>query len=55
MKIKDPIEFVGGKEKSEQLVASMEKYIKSSPPLKTAGFLMVELKDLSTHTKAHIQ
>ena len=34
MRVKDPIKFVGGIDKAKALLASMEKYIKSSPPLK---------------------
>lgn len=38
MKIKDPIKFVGGKEKAEKLIVSMEQYINSKPPLKNCWF-----------------
>lgn len=38
MKIQDPIKFVGGKDKALQLIESMEKYIKSSPPLRNCWF-----------------
>jgi len=38
MKVKDPIKFVGGKERAKKLLQSMEGYIKSSPPLKNCWF-----------------